>query len=86
MLPGKAAWKCCRAKLPGNAAGQGCRAWLQDKAAGKAVGQGCNILSNVCDSNNNNNNNNKAKLKPALYIRTNAGKKPTVRRYVVLLK
>jgi hypothetical protein len=25
-------------------------------------------------SNNNNNNNNKAKLRPALYIRTNAGK------------
>jgi hypothetical protein len=25
--------------------------------------------------NNNNNNNNKAKLRPALYVRTNAGKK-----------
>jgi hypothetical protein len=34
-------------------------------------------LSNDCDpkKNNNNNNNNKAKLRPALYVRTNAGKK-----------
>jgi hypothetical protein len=32
-------------------------------------------LSNDCDpKKKNNNNNNKAKLRPALYVRTNAGK------------
>jgi hypothetical protein len=60
-LPGKAARQGCWARLPGKAAGQGCRARLP----GKALVQGCTGKAAT-------KNNNKAKLRPALYERTNS--------------
>jgi hypothetical protein len=45
-------------------------------------------LSNDCDpkKKNNNNNNNKAKLRPALYVRTNAGKKSIKKSKIKIIK
>jgi hypothetical protein len=53
-------------ELPGKAVGQGCRARLP----GKAAGQGCmHEMAQYAEQKKNNNN--KAKLRPALYVRTN---------------
>jgi hypothetical protein len=71
-LPGKAAGQGCRARLPGKAAGQGCRARLPGKSAGQ--GFRARLPGNVTCMNKKKKNNNKAKLRPALYVRTNAGK------------
>jgi hypothetical protein len=81
-LPGKAAGQGCRARLPGKAAGQGCQARLP----GKSAGQGCRprlhamveYAKSMVKLDNNavfrKKKNNKAKLRPSLYLRTNAGK------------
>jgi hypothetical protein len=81
-LPGKAAGQGCRARLPGKAARQVCRARLP----GKSAGQGCRprlhamveYAKSMVKLDNNavfrKKKNNKAKLRPSLYLRTNAGK------------
>jgi hypothetical protein len=88
----KAAGQSCRARLPGKAAGQGCRAKLPGKAAGQGFRARRHAMVQYAESMQwwnwskmqysdkcvrNNNKNNKAKFRPALYVRTNAGKKLT---------
>jgi hypothetical protein len=95
-LQGKSARQGRQASLPGKAAGQGCRARLPSKAAGQGymhvMAQYAEQLktwwnwskmqnSEQIRRNKNNNNNNKAKLRPALYERTNAGKKVKAARF-----